>query len=614
MTDLPIEAFKEVIMASESPYIIVEAETGSGKSTKVVQWFREIGCSVLVTEPLIETVIGTAEYVARQCGVIPGKEVGYRTSSDRCSSPETEILFCTDGLALVRELAGHNSFDVLIIDELHEWNTNQSTLEAWAWSQIQAGTSAFRKVVILSATLDSDSLSQARGNAPVFKVPGRQFPIEDREPSSDMEEDISSLVGQGYDCLVFMPGKAEIEKLIGELTLRKVDAELIPFHGQLDREDKNLAYASYDRPKVVVSTNALETGRTLLPSHGRKLAVVDSGMEKRVETVDGIEGLYLQPIALARGKQRRGRTGRVSPGVYIDRCPECMEKRPAYPTPEILRTRLDQTVLRLAVQGYDATELPFFHPLDLSAIAGAKRSLRSLGAMTADGEVTKTGRLMAKLPVSVQFAKMILEAEKHGVVNDVITIAAILEVGGLGDRSGSWRSLTGEKSSDLLAQLDLWKIARGLRSKQMKELGIFARSYFRARDIRAKLVDVLMSHRIRFGKNEDRRDVLRSCIAGMVEHLYQNRYGEYQNGTSGYRRLARESVLVSRPAWIVGLPKDIQFKGRFGLTTLNLVAMCSVVDPKWLMEIAPQLSLVEEKHGYRRVMFNGQLISEELLA
>lgn len=618
---LPIEAFKSDIMACEAPYIIIEAETGSGKSTMVPQWYREQGLKVLVTEPLIETVIGTSEYVAELTGCRLGQEIGYRTASDRKDSPNSEILFCTDGLALVRELSGHNRFDILVIDELHEWNTNQSTLEAWAWKHLQEGDSSFSKIVVLSATLDSDKLSRKRGNAPIFKVPGRQFSIVDKPAGSKLIDDVKLLISEGYDVLVFQPGKKEIEETISGLN--DVNAELIPFHGQLERDQKNRAYKSYSRPKVVVSTNALETGRTLVPSPGRKLAVVDSGMERRIELADGIEGLYLKAIARARGKQRRGRTGRIGEGVYIDHCPT--NDRAEYPVPEILRTRLDQTVLRLAVAGYDATELPFFHELDHQVIKDAKHSLHALGAMTNDGQVTNIGYWMARLPVSVQFSRMIFEGNKLGVVDDVITIAAIMEQGSIRDRSGKWEAFTVETESDLLAELDVYKSVAGYKGQELREFGVFAKAYFLAKEISQKLRDALRGH-VKFGSTGDREAIKRACVAGMVDHLYRNDYG-YRNGDNSERQKARESVVTGNPDWIVGLPKDIQFKNRRGyLCTLNLVSMVTKVDPMWLAEVAPQLVQIEEGinpffneeqdscFSTSKTKFNGQLVKEEKVA
>jgi len=623
---LPIEVFRNEILGSDAKYLIIEAETGSGKSTMVPQWYHELGYRVLVTEPLIETVRGTSEYVAELMDVPFGTTVGFRTGDARQDSPETRILFCTDGLALVREMSSGNRFDVLVIDELHEWNTNQSTLEAWAWKHLQADDSFFKKIVVLSATLDSAELSRKRGNAPVFKVPGRQYPIVDRPASRDLPTDVKALLSEGYDVLVFQPGEKEILQTISDLN--GCGAELIPFYGKLERHQKDLAYKPYSRPKVIVSTNSLETGRTVLPSPGRKLAVVDSGMERRIELIDGIESLILSPIAKARGKQRRGRTGRVGDGVYIDHCPASTRTRPEYPVPEILRTRLDQTVLRLAIAGYDATDLPFFHQLDEEVVADAKRSLHALGAMDDKGAVTRIGKFMAKLPVSVQYARMIVEAERLGVMDDVLTIVAILEQGSIRARDGKWTSLTTEKESDLIAELDVWYAAEGMSGQQMRESGIFAPDYFKAKDLRRKLLGVLPSG-MRYCNDlkATRQDVLMACVAGMVDHLYRSDgYGSYRNGGSGTRELAKESV-VSGGEWVTAKPFTISGKNARGRQfTLNLITQVTKVNPDWLTDIAPQL--VEHKAGLNpryateedivvsttQVYFNGQMVKEEAVA
>lgn len=622
---LPIDAFRDEIMECDAPYIIIEAETGSGKSTQVPQWCYEAGLSVLVTEPLIETVIGTSEFVAQQMGVKLGDTVGYRTGLQRCASSETKVLFATDGLALVRELSGHNQFNVLVIDELHQWNTNQSTLEAWAWKELNEGMLPFDKIVVLSATIDSKKLSLKRGNAPVFKVPGRSFPIIDREPGFSIEDDVRQLVAEDYDVLVFQPGKREIEDLIYDLKSGTgINAELLPFYGELERLDKDRVYRSYARPKVVVTTNALETGRTLLPSNGRKLAVVDSGMERRLELRSGVETLILAPISKAQGKQRRGRTGRVSEGLYIDHCSTI--ERSEYPTPEILRTRLDQTVLRLAVTGFDALELPFFHELDAEIVMDAKRSLCVLGAMTESGKVTGIGRKMAQLPVSVQFARMIVEAQRLRVLDDVLTIAAILEQGGIQDKkSYAWKGLVkGEKESDLIAQLHLYEAAELMSNSEKKMKGIHPGGYHRVKNTRKKLVEALRLPKEKLCSTGSREDILRACVAGMVDHLFRNDYGCYRNGDGFARELGRESV-VSRSDWLVGLPKAIQIKSRFDLKTLHLVSMATKVEPMWLAEVAPQLieTRLEADYLYdlkeqmvlvtKATRFNGQVISSKVV-
>lgn len=631
-SDFPIIPFLDEIVQNDEKYIIVEAETGSGKSTAVSLALQQAGMSCMVTEPLIETVVGTSEFVARSIGEPLGGLVGYQTAEYRQAGRATEILYCTDGLALVSELAGNNRFQVLVIDELHEWNTNQSTLEAWAWKGLQDGTLPFDRVVVLSATLNSEELSQKRGNAPIFKVPGRQYPIQDWERGRSIVRDVAKLVSKGYDVLVFQPGMREIKQTVRDLEEMSLSAELIPFHGSLDRVEKDRAYKSYKRPKVIVSTNALETGRTIVPSEGRELAVVDSGLERRIELVDGIEGLYLMPIAKSSSKQRRGRTGRVGNGVYIDHCPVDPEERPDYPVAEILRTRLDLTVLRLATFGYDVEELPFFHELKAEEIADAKRSLKALGAMKEDGSVTEIGRRMARMPIKVQFSRMLIEAEKRRVLSEVLTIAAILEVGGITQHKNyAWTRLTEEKESDLLAQLDIWEEMRKRRvsAKKLSDHGVDKKRYFQAKEVRRNLDRALQRLGMRFHSTGDREEILKACVAGMVDHVFLQQWGRtYKNGGPQARDLDEKSVVRTYPEWIVGLPFDLPFTyvDRAGIeqqSVKHLVVMASSVTPECLVEVAPQLYSVQK--GYapfyssetdsvmseERELFNGQVIIEK---
>ena len=635
--DFPIVSMKREILDAihANPYTIVTAETGSGKSTLIGLWLlEEFGWSSVITEPLIETVIGTSEFTAEIFEQPWGSLVGYRTGEGRKVSKDTKITFCTDGLALARELLfGHNKCEVLILDELHEWNKNQSTLEAWAWKQIVDGKAPF-KVLVLSADIDAEALSKDRGNAPVISVPGRGFEIEDRPAGESIPDDIETYVKMGCDILCFESGKTEIEKVLSELKQRGLDAELLPFHSQLTREAKNRAYKMYARPKVVVATNSLETGRTLLPSMQknsyRSLAVVDSGMEKRIEVVDGVEGLYLRPIALAKRTQRRGRTGRVSKGFYTDHCPVPESERPKYPVPEILRTRLDMTVLRLAVFGFDATDLPFFHQPDHEVLVDAKRVMQALGAMDEEGNVTKTGRFMAKLPADVKINRMVVEADKRDVMDDIFTIGAIYEAGGIRAKGGEWRNYTKEENSDLLAELDLWNAANGKSGDELRKMGIMVRNYFKAKDIRRKLADAVRGL-VQFGSTGNREDIKKCIAAGFVDHLYQfysgSRYGAiYQNGNSGQRNIDRQSVISGSPEWVVGEPFDLELNGRRGKFTINLIVNNTAVDPTWLAEVAPQLVKIEEglKPYYdddsdtckstTRTHFNGQQVKEEEVA
>jgi len=589
---LPIEDFREEILdaVEKNSALIITAETGAGKTTQVPQYLAEKGYRVVVTQPRRLAATSVAMRVAEEMEVeIGGQEVGYRTAYEAKDDYQAQILFCTDGLQLVREITGSGRAQVLIIDEVHEWNRNIETLVAWANKRLTEGCDF--KVVIMSATLDSTSLAQFFNNCPVIEVPGRLYPVEEKQSMANPAEEAIRLAKEGRNVLVFQPGKKEIEETISKIKSELGETAIVlPLHGQLEHSDQRACFRRFDQPKVIVSTNVAQTSVTIPDID----AVVDSGLERRLELADGIEGLYLKEISQADCKQRAGRAGRTKEGVYI-LCGKT-ENRQEFPTAEIQRVRLDQLVLRLAAAGFDATKLEFFHQPDKAALLDAKRALHALGAMTEDGQVTKIGHLMTKLPCSVQYARMIVEANRLGVADDVLTIAAILEVGGLRDRSNSWRAYTKEDSSDLLAELDLWNACQGLQNGQIKGMGVFSKAYYKAKEIRQHLA-MMAKKEIRFGSTHDRESIKRACTAGMVDHLYQNRGGEYRNGKGGARQKARESVVAGTPDWIVGLPKDIEFTNTRGRKcVLNLVSMITKVDPSWLLEIAPQLAATTRRN------------------
>lgn len=629
-TTLPIDAFRNEILDSikNNPVTVITAETGAGKSTQVPQYLLEEGHDLVVTQPRRLAARSVATRVAQEMGEEIGQTIGYRTAVDRVDSSQTRCLFCTDGLALVRELMGQNK-GVLVLDEVHEWNENMEVLVAWVKSQIAADIEM--KVILMSATLEAEKLSAFFDNAPVISVPGRTFPVEEKMAGTNIEDDVATLVAEGRNVLVFQPGQGETNETIKRLEAMKVPATILPLHGQLTPQEQAKCFAHYGKPKVVVSTNVAQTSVTIDDID----AVIDSGLERRIELVDGVEGLYLKPISLADAKQRKGRAGRVKAGIYIDHCPKAESDRPGFPVAEILRKRLDQTVLRLAIAGFDMEVMDFFHQPAKSDIHDAHETLVGLGCMTSDGKVTQIGRLVNKLPVSVKYGRMLVEADRLGVVNDILTVAAIMEMDGITvpppsrnrpDRP-DWRQLVpGEKESDIMAQLCVWKLTQNMSKSQMKESGISVRNYYRAKEIRQYLAKALRN-RFQFTGNGNRDNILKAVCAGMVDHLYKKEYGNYKNGDDTERQIGSSSVLErSMPEWIVGLPFDLQITTRRGSMTLNLVSMATKVNPMWLAEIAPHMVEVKTGNNPRwssdeesvvsttETYFNGTLVGEEIVA
>ena len=613
--ELPIHNYRDEILSAvkENPVVIITAETGAGKSTQVPQFLMEEGYRVVVTQPRRISCTTLASRVSDEIGCELGTIVGYRTAYDRKCNDDTEILFCTDGLQLVREINNNGLTDVLIIDEVHEWNINIETLVAWTHKQIEEGWSI--KVILMSATLESNELALFYGeDTPIIKVPGRLFNVTSQEDSHyRLIYNIENLVKEGRNVLVFLPGKKEIEETCDELKYSQ--AIVLPLHAELDLTEQEKCFLTYEQPKVVVATNVAQTSITIPDID----AVVDSGVERRVELVDNIEGLYLKDISQADCLQRKGRAGRVKEGIYILCSDVSFKERPVFSISEINRSRLDQLFLRLAVVGIDATKLEFFHQPNIEDLLEAKRTLHVLGAML-DDKVTTIGRLMGKLPVSVHIARMIVEADKLGVVDDVITIASILETytGTLRDRNGRWLSFTSERKSDLLVELDLWNLAQGKLAKDLHEFGIFKKSYYKAREIRNKLYKSL-NGLVQFGSNGKRESIMQSCVAGMIDHVYKDTIG---------RNISKDSVtnIYGGSKLIVGLPKDIQFIGRWGnKCIINLVSMCTEIDAEQLIKVAPQFIQIKEGinpfysveqdscYSTKRILFNDQLIKEEIV-
>lgn len=631
---LPIHALQGEIVAAvgNHPVVIITTETGAGKSTQVPQYLLRAGYDMLVTQPRRLPARTVAERVAEEYGTSLGDVVGYRTAYEHQDSKATRCLFVTDGLALVRELMGAEQRSVLIIDEVHEWNLNIEVLVAWARREIKAG--ATFKLVLMSATLEAERLSAYFDGAPIINAPGRTFPVEERAPKGrGPHEDAADLLREGRNVLMFFPGKGEIQAAMTHFSKLKLNAEILPLHGELSPEEQNRCFRTYGRPKCVVSTNVAQTSVTIPDID----AVVDSGMERRIELVDGIEGLYLKPISLADAAQRKGRAGRTKAGIYIDWCQA--SKRLEYPKAEILRVRLDQTVLRLAVAGINMEELKFFHQPDLDKIHEARRALVALGCMDASGKVTPIGHRVSKMPISVKYGRMIVEAEKLGVVDDIITIAAILEQGGINarvcqkcqqyelKRCDCWKLLVaGENTSDAMAQLLAYQACDSMSKPEIRASGIFVKAYMQAKEVRKHLVRELRKFIDTFQSSGKREDILRAVAAGMVDHLYRNQENTFWNGDNTSRELARESVVPRHTQWLVGEPFDLEIKDRFDITrTLSLIRMVTAVNPKWLAEIAPQLVTIREGIEPRydqdqdevvsttQTWFNGQIIEEKVV-
>ncbi len=606
--ELPTLEYRDEITAAVDGHqvVILTAETGAGKSTQVPQYLAEHGYDrAVVTQPRILAARNLCKRVREEWSGRNNEDasqvIGYRTAHERDDSGLAKILYCTDGLQMVRELTGSGvrQKQILILDEVHEWNENMEVLVAWAKKRCTEDPGF--KVLVMSATIETESLAEYYGTSAVINMPGRYFPVTKRL-GTDVIHELSIQLDQKTmrNVLTFLPGKSEIQNTMEAIAEKAAEAgvPIIPLHSQLELEDQQKAFHAHPRGKIILATNIAQTSVTIDDID----MVIDSGLERRSEVRSGVEGLFVAQISQADSLQRAGRAGRTKPGEYVlapyDDMP-CLafEDRPPYPTPEILRKHIDRLVLRLASIGMDIEELDFYHDPSKGAIRRAKRTLVSLGALTRDGQVTGIGRAMERFPVESSYGRMLVEVQSanEAVRSKLATMIAIQEVGGVvrSSVSGiSWRSLTSEERSDFFAQYDVFVAALELSDDDRESMGIITKQIDKAAEVRERLHrDLGLSRQDSSGVSAAERVILvRAIVAGQLHNIWQlNERRQAEHIQTGDKRSLSKTTVVGRAKLFVGVPFDLEVPMRGGeLETLHLVQNITEVSTSLLVELMPQ--------------------------
>lgn len=605
---LPIADFRDEIVAAvdQNQVTIITAETGAGKSTQVPQYLAEHSYSkVIVTQPRILAARNLSRRVREEWAMRTGKDsdnvIGYRTAHERDDNPSAQILYCTDGLQLVREITGSGTHErqVLVLDEVHEWNENMEVLVAWAKKRCQEEPRF--KVVIMSATIETDTLADYFDSQAVITVPGRTHDVTKRFGKDVLVEIFKQIEAAHNNVLVFLPGKAEIQNVSDAIMAKatKAGVSVIPLHSQLEATAQQEAFASYPNGKIILATNIAQTSVTIDDVD----VVIDSGLARQSEVRDGVEGLFIAQTSQADCLQRAGRAGRTKPGEYILAPYDTMaclrfDGRQPYGTPEILRKHIDRLTLRLANVGIDIELLDFYHDPSKKAISRAKRTLLALGALTADGDVTTIGRQMEQFPVESSFARMLIEAQKYST--DVqIKLAAIIgiqEVGGIvkgGTRYTGWHAYTRQKTSDLIAQYDVFLALPQMNEELLEETGIITKNVAKARDVMKRLRNDLQlkGDDLTAVEPGEQEPLMRSIVAGQIDQLWQlDEHGEAVHLIKNTHREISSSSVVHGARLFTGTPFDLQIPTHSGgLETLHLVQGITAVKVGWLIDLAPHL-------------------------
>ncbi len=467
----------------ENQVTIIAGSTGCGKTTQLPKICLQIGLGhsglVGITQPRRLAAMSVATRVAKEMNTPLGDSVGFQIRFQARTKPTTLVKFMTDGILLneMRRDPKLLNYDAVILDEAHERNLDTDLLLGCI-RRILPERPNFR-LIVSSATLDVGRFSSYFSDAPIIQLEGRTYPVdvryrppdedEDDDPDLDVMilhavEELAEELPSG-DVLVFLPGEADIKETAETLARSgPKDCLVLPLYSRLTPEEQQRVFQTTERRKIILSTNVAETSLTIPAVR----AVIDSGLArmKRVSDKASVERLQIEKISQASAEQRKGRAGRVAPGICVRLYSEAdFLKRPAFTDPEIRRASLASVILRLRHLGLGAVEdFPFLDPPQPSRVQEGYRELAELGALDDKRDITASGRRMANLPVEPRFARILLEARKNGVLEPALIIVGMLSIQDPRERpqakkgeaeAAHKRFLHGK--SDFLGWLQLWK-------------------------------------------------------------------------------------------------------------------------------------------------------------
>jgi ATP-dependent helicase HrpB len=435
MHPLPVDAILGDLVAAlgDRGAAVLVAPPGSGKTTRAPPALAAaFSGRICLLQPRRVAARLAARRMAAERGTRVGQEVGYRIRFENRTSAKTKIEVLTEGL-LTRMMQGDPFLEgvgALVFDEFHERSLHADLALALA-VEIQKDARPDLKILVMSATLDAGPLASFLGDCPVIRAEGRAFPVDlvhaaapdDRRIEIRAAEAIRGALGRtdtGH-VLVFLPGVGEIERT--RERLRGLDIPVLPLHGRLDGAAQDRALAPSDERKVVLATNIAETSVTLAGA----TVVVDAGLHRQPRFLPklGATRLELQPISGASATQRAGRAGRTGPGVCV-RLWTVSTPRIPFEVPEIHRADLAPALLQVFAWGEDPETFGWFDRPPQGLLRQGLGLLELLDAVR-DGQITSTGRDMARLPLHPRLARVVLEGVARGCAKEAATAAALVE-------------------------------------------------------------------------------------------------------------------------------------------------------------------------------------------
>ncbi|KAL3801196.1 hypothetical protein ACHAWO_013989 [Cyclotella atomus] len=626
----------------ENNIVIVVGETGSGKTTQLTQYLMEEGYTeygiVGCTQPRRVAAMSVAKRVSEEVAAMVeehgkrdlndeidglGGTVGYSIRFEDLTNEHTVIKYMTDGVLLRESLRDPdlNKYSAIIMDEAHERSLNTDIL--FGVLRKVAARRSDLKLIVTSATLSADVFSDFFGGVPIFRIPGRTFPVETYFSKSVQEDYVMAAVKQTLqihfnsppgDILIFMTGQEDIE---GTCTVLAEKIEnlgedskpllVLPMYSQLpaDLQAKIFDAAPDGVRKCIVSTNVAETSLTV---DGIKY-VIDSGYCKLkvYNPKIGMDALNVTPVSRANANQRSGRAGRTGPGfcfrLYTDR--QFREELMETAVPEIQRTNLSNVVLLLKSLGVkNLLDFDFMDPPPEDNIMTSLYQLWILGAIDNTGDLTTLGRRMVEFPLDPPLSKMLLFAHEHGKCSsEVLIVVSMLSVPsvffrpkGREEESDAVREKFFVPESDHLTLLNVY-----LRAKQYKFDAQWCTKHFihskgirKAREVHAQLVDLMKQQKLDPISCGGSWDVVRKsiCSAYFYNSSKIKGIGEYINMLSGIPSALHPSSAL----FGLGYTPDYVCYHELISTTKEYMSCVTAVEGEWLAELGPMFFSIKESY------------------
>ncbi len=619
--ELPVsERRAEILKAiQQNQVVIVAGETGSGKTTQLPKICLEAGRGVsgLIghTQPRRIAARSVAVRIASELQSELGHAVGYKVRFSDHTRPESYIKLMTDGILLAESQTDRflNQYDTLIIDEAHERSLNIDFLLGYLRQLLPKRPDL--KLIITSATIDTERFSQHFLDAPIIEVSGRTFPVEMRyrplqaEAEDEQDRDIQQAIcdavdelareGQG-DVLIFLPGEREIRETAE--TLRKhhpPHTEILPLYARLSAVDQNRIFQPHKGRRIVLSTNVAETSLTV---PGIRY-VVDPGLVRlsRYSHRTKVQRLPIERISQASANQRAGRCGRVGPGVCIRLYSEDeFLLRPEFTDPEIKRSNLASVILKMkSLKLGDIESFPFVEEPENRLITDGYKLLEELGAVDDRRQLTASGRQLGRLPLDPRIARMVLAGKDENSLSEMLIIASALSVQEPRERPHDKQQKADEKhkifadeKSDFIAYLNLWRSyheqAKHLTNNKLRK---WCRehfiSYMRMRewhDVHVQLKSVVRELGWKLNQEIAGFDAVhRALLAGLLGNVANKNEKNEFTGARGIKlNIFPGSVLFKKaPKWIMAA-ELVETARMYSRTVAK-------IEPEWIETVAGDL-------------------------